>query len=186
MAAKKSTRKAAKKSARKSSAGKKKLRTYDGPAEWIMPMMEEVYSQLKPKERDDTPAIGRSKTTRKKAKTAKGKARKEFISAYQEGQGESVLADLPRDYWAHNLKEYHKRRSESPGRLRGLVSRLTSPVRGAEVSAIVDSLSRVAMAHPATSRSPRRRGDCGTGRDRPRYPTLAPGRRRCRDRPTAV
>jgi hypothetical protein len=131
VAAKASTRKAAKKSARKSSVGKKKLRTYDGPAEWIMPMMEEVYSRLEPKPRDDTPAIGRSAPARKKAKAAKGKARKQFVSVYQEGKGESVLADLPRDYWADTLKEYHKRRKESPGRLRGLVSRLTSPVRAA-------------------------------------------------------
>ncbi len=131
MAARQSTRKAAKKATAKSSAGKRKLRTYDGPAEWIMPMMEEVYSRLRPKEQDDRPVAKRSPAPRSTVKAAKGKSTRPFVSAYQDGQGESAFAVLPKEYWADKLKEYHTRRSDSPGRLRGLVSRITAPVRGA-------------------------------------------------------
>ena len=118
MAAKNPVKKVAKKAAKKTAvkAAKKvavkRERNYEGPAEWIMPMMEEVYSKLGSKTEAERTASAKAKKTRPKGKPKKGESSLAFVSSYQEGQGESVLADVPQTYWQGRLQEFHKRRVE--------------------------------------------------------------------------
>lgn len=123
MAAKKKTRKTAKtrktRKARKTTKGRKttkqrkptRARNYEGPAEWIMPMMEETYSRLGPRE----PAPGAAAMPpRKSARSGRGArgatAPQGFVSTYQRGQGEDVLASVKPDYWHQALQRFHERR----------------------------------------------------------------------------
>src|SRR5215475_3928260 len=98
MAAKKSARRAVKKAGKKAVGPSteqprkqraiKRRRHSGGPAEWIMPMMEEVYSQLRPKEEiEGAPPKAKKVRVEKadaKARGKKGGAAKEaFTSTYQ-------------------------------------------------------------------------------------------------------
>src|SRR5216117_3639904 len=87
---------------------KQRERNYEGPAEWIMPMMEEIYSRLQPKS-------SVSKVAPRAVRAARG-ARRAFLSTYQHGQGEEVLARVERDYWHRTFQQYHERRVESTRR----------------------------------------------------------------------
>jgi hypothetical protein len=95
-------------STKRRKTAKKAKRFYEGPAEWIMPMMEEAYMRLRPKgEVEVRPA---PPAARKKRRGAKALG---FMSVHQEGQGESILADLPKSYWEDLLREYKKRKGAS-------------------------------------------------------------------------
>ncbi len=84
-------------------------RNYEGPAEWILPMMEETYSRLELK--GGARAIARPKKAARRARRARGApAAPAFVSSYQHGQGEEVLARVRRDYWHRTLQRYHERR----------------------------------------------------------------------------
>ena len=115
MATKNSGRKALKKAVRQPAKKRaiQRERKYEGPAEWIMPMMEEIYSSLKPKEEVEAGAAIKAKPkAMPRAEGAKAGEKLPFVSAYQEGQGESVLAPSPRAYWQDVFQEFHKRRVE--------------------------------------------------------------------------
>jgi len=103
---------------------KQRERNYEGPAEWIMPMMEETYSRLEPKSGARTAAPRATKTARGAQKPKRTGARPAFVSTYQEGQGEEVLARVRRDYWHKTLQRFHQRRVETHrARMEGAVRR---------------------------------------------------------------
>ena len=125
----KTSRKASAKPAAERPHAKPRKRSYAGPEEWIMPMMEEVYARLEPKRADDGAYVRRAPKTRAMAPSSTGPVKRAYVSKFSLGLGASALADLPKDYWKDKLEEYHKRRAETPGRRRGLISRLTSGAR---------------------------------------------------------
>src|ERR671910_784604 len=118
--AKKKARGTEKKVVRKTApkrAGRKKesksKRHYEGPREWLFPMLEETYSRLGPKEEikaeeaapPRTPAPARTKAAR-------------FRSSYHEGKDESVLAALPRSHWEDKLRQFKRRKVATPAAVR--------------------------------------------------------------------
>ena len=96
--------------ARSRKAARPSRRFHEGPAEWLLPMMEEAYTRLRPK--GEAPAPAPRRGPRKPRGGVRAPA---FRSLHQEGQGESVLADLPRSYWENLLREYQQRKSRSGG-----------------------------------------------------------------------
>ena len=87
-------------------------RHYSGPAEWLLPQLEEAYTKLQPKalaEAPPRPGVAGKPT----ARAARGTIprRGAFVSTHQEGLGESVLAGLTRTYWQDRLQEFHARRT---------------------------------------------------------------------------
>ena len=109
MATKKSTKKLQPAKARKST--KKPERFYEGPAEWLLPMMEETYTRLRPKgEAEAKPTRGAALKAKRGGKAAG------FASVHQEGKGESVLAKLPKTHWEEMLREYSNRKAKSASR----------------------------------------------------------------------
>src|ERR1051326_8347547 len=83
-------------------------RHYSGPREWLLPMLEETYMRIRPKEEAEGQA--RERPPKPAAAAAALVKAGKFASAYHEGEGESVLARLPRTHWQDVLSEYHKRR----------------------------------------------------------------------------
>jgi hypothetical protein len=93
--------------ARSRRAAKASRRFHEGPAEWLLPRLEEAYTRLQPKGRvPERPA-------RRGTRRPKGLPAPSFRSAHQDGQGESVLADLPKSYWENVLREYQQRKARS-------------------------------------------------------------------------
>jgi hypothetical protein len=71
-------------------------------------MLEETYMRIRPKEEAEGQA--RERPPKPAAAAAALVKAGKFASAYHEGEGESVLARLPRTHWQDVLSEYHKRR----------------------------------------------------------------------------
>src|SRR5689334_18913886 len=122
---KKTSHKVSKKTTKRAPASKAKKsgvmpkRHYEGPAQWLIPMLEEAYTELRPKEeaeaeaaRPARKAAAKKKAGGKLASTGK-KLTDEFVSSFQEGKGEAVLADLPQNYWKNQFEEFHKRRTQA-------------------------------------------------------------------------
>jgi len=84
-------------------------RHYKGPEEWFVPQMEEAYSRIRTKEEVEARPRRPARAAAKATKKGKGAA-KLFASTIHEGEGESVLARLPRRYWQEQFAEFHKRR----------------------------------------------------------------------------
>src|SRR5438093_15011 len=83
---------------------------YDGPIEWLSPMLEEAYMKLRPKEEAEAEGDGEAKP--RKARPAKTAAQKGvFRSVYHEGKDESVLAELPRTHWEDHLRKFRERKA---------------------------------------------------------------------------
>jgi hypothetical protein len=95
---------------------KKGKRFYEGPAEWLMPMMEEAYTRLRPKAEVPAPEPRAERRTRAGVKAAR------FASTYQSGRGESVLARLPLSHWEDVLREYQRRKAAA-----GIAGRAPAP-----------------------------------------------------------
>src|SRR5262245_29317372 len=86
------------KSTTKGKSTAERKRHYEGPAEWLLPMMEEAHAKLGPKDEvTGEPAVSR-KQPKTGAKTIKRAVATPgaFKSAYHEGKGEEVLAQVPR------------------------------------------------------------------------------------------
>ena len=86
-------------------------RYYDGPAEWLLPMIEETHSRLAPKDQiDAVPNLAPARAAR--ALRAKGvqASPEPFRSTYRSGKGEDVLAEVPRTFWRDRFAEVHRRR----------------------------------------------------------------------------
>jgi len=84
---------------------------YSGPMEWLSPMLEEAYMKLRPKEDAEAEAAAMAKPRRPRP-VAKTAARKPvFRSVHHEGQGESVLAELPRTHWEDQLRKFRERKA---------------------------------------------------------------------------
>ena len=96
-AAKKATAAAAKKSTDRSV--KRPGRHYEGPAKWLVPMLEEKYAALQPTAdaADSAPATSRAGGRKKPASRKAGPA----------------LASLPKSYWQDHLEEFHRRRTDT-------------------------------------------------------------------------
>jgi hypothetical protein len=88
----------------KKARSEKRERHYEGPLEWLSPMLEEAYTKLQPKE--DFDAAAARKAPRKAKKKGEPPA---FASTHQAGADESVLAQLPRSHWEDHLLEYRRR-----------------------------------------------------------------------------
>src|SRR5262245_20227224 len=85
-------------------------RHHEGPAEWLMPMMEEAYSRLRPKdEPEEAPRRGPARAAKR------GVRLPAFRSVHRAGQGEEVLAPLPLSYWEDVLREYQRRKAAIAG-----------------------------------------------------------------------
>jgi hypothetical protein len=99
---------------------------YEGPAEWLLPQLEEAYSRLGPK--GEMEAAARAPKARPRAAAARGvKAGKAFASVHQEGRGEDVLSGLERTYWYDRLEEFHRRRTRVAKARRALPARPGMP-----------------------------------------------------------
>ena len=81
----------------------KAKRHYSGPAEWLMPQLEEAYSKLQPKEQAEAEAAAPVA-----AAPVSG-----FRSTIHDGRDEWVLADLGPNYWQEQFEAYHRRRLEA-------------------------------------------------------------------------
>jgi hypothetical protein len=94
---------------------KRRERHYEGPLEWLVPMLEETYTKLRPKQEGkvEEAAAGARKTTRKAGGKFKPQA---FVSVHQQGQSESVLAKLPRSHWQERLLKFRQRKAQASSR----------------------------------------------------------------------
>ena len=107
-------------------------RHYDGPLEWLLPMLEEAYSRIRPKadaDREMGRPAARTARAKVKARMVRGAARPAavpFASTIHEGQGDSVLAEVPRTYWQRRFAEFQKRRVAA--RARRVVAIVGGPV----------------------------------------------------------
>ena len=89
----------------------RRKRHYEGPLDWLSPMLEETYTKLRPKEEAE------AEEARAAAAKPKRKAKpRAFISVHQEGKGESVLAELPRSHWEEQLLKFRRRKAPPPNR----------------------------------------------------------------------
>ena len=91
----------------------KSKRHYEGPREWLFPMLEETYSRLGPKEEIEAAEAAPPRTP----PPAKTKAAR-FRSSYHEGKDESVLAVLPRSHWEDKLRQFKRRKVATPAAVR--------------------------------------------------------------------
>jgi hypothetical protein len=75
----------------------------EGPIEWLSPMLEEAYMKLRPKEEAEAkPSKPASKSAAKKSS---------FESVHHPGEGESVLASLPRTHWEDRMRTFRERKA---------------------------------------------------------------------------
>jgi hypothetical protein len=84
-------------------------RHHEGPAEWLLPMMEEAYTRLRPKDEPERPARVPAGPPRAGVRVPA------FSSVHRAGKGEEVLADLPLSYWEDVLREYQRRKHAAAG-----------------------------------------------------------------------
>lgn len=92
----------------KRSTRRKPERHYEGPQDWLLPMMEEAYAKLGPKEETEDALLAMSPpraTAAKKRRPGKARARTDEAEP-----AESVLADVPMTHWEDVLSEYHQRK----------------------------------------------------------------------------
>jgi hypothetical protein len=92
-----------------------RTRPYEGPLSWLVPMMEQAYARLLPKDQAERLERAAEKKRKrapgaKQAKAAKGAAQA-FRSAMAADQGEEVLAPVQRDFWLDRLREYQQRKA---------------------------------------------------------------------------
>lgn len=86
---------------------------YEGPLSWLVPMMEQTYARLLPKdqaERLERAAEAKRAPKAKRTKAAKGDAQP-FRSSMTLDRGEEVLAPPDNDFWLDRLREYQKRKA---------------------------------------------------------------------------
>jgi hypothetical protein len=85
-------------------------RHYEGPHEWLFPMLQETYARLEP--RDQAAARLRSSrgdtAARKTAAHAAG-----FTLRHEEGLDDSQLAEVPRSHWEDVLRAYKQRKVQT-------------------------------------------------------------------------
>jgi hypothetical protein len=112
MAARKTQRGKALKSNAKARRNRQE-RYYEGPLEWLSPMLEETYTKLRPKEEAEAERPALRKATARAGGKAKPRA---FTSVHQRGKGESVLAELPRSHWEDQLLEFRRRKPRPANR----------------------------------------------------------------------
>lgn len=93
----------------KNTAGRtRSKRHYEGPREWLFPMLQETYAKLRPKaEAESAPEPAPAR-----AMKAAGKAVSKAESAirHEERLDENRLADLPMSHWEDLLREYKTRK----------------------------------------------------------------------------
>lgn len=104
--ARKSPRKAARSTPRKAPRPRKAAKVHEGPAEWLVPMIEEAYAPLRPK------AAPAARGATRAARPGAVPGRKvDLASASEPGRVEAVVADLPKSYWEDLLRTYQRRKS---------------------------------------------------------------------------
>ena len=117
----------AKKSSRRTQASRRDRaprRHYEGPLEWLFPMLQETYAWLGPKEKAAAVAAPLHGT---RAKRPAPPARAEVISKqlrgvrHEERLAESGLASVPMTHWEDQLREFKQRRVATQARVAGAV-----------------------------------------------------------------
>jgi hypothetical protein len=86
---------------------------YGGALSWLVPMMEQAYARILPRdqaERLERAAAAKPARKAKPAKAAKGAARP-FRSSMTLDRGEEVLAPVEPHFWLDRLREYQKRKA---------------------------------------------------------------------------
>jgi hypothetical protein len=105
----KTAKRAAKAPRRKAAkAGVIKVEREKGPLGWLLPMLEEAYAKLRPKEEAEAEA----------AAIERRAARTTVSAALERGEAPPAaapLADLPKSHWEDKLREYHLRKMRTPG-----------------------------------------------------------------------
>lgn len=95
----------------KSVTGKRKKRHYEGPREWLFPMLEEAYAKLGPKEETQESLKAIATPTAAAAKREGVKAsKKASAKATSLKPNEEAMSELPLTFWEKRMQEFHLRR----------------------------------------------------------------------------
>ena len=110
-----------------------KRRRYEGPVEWLFPMLEEAYTRLGPRDVVEPALVAPSRPAAARTKPARAIAAAANAIRHEEKLVEGRLAQLDRSYWEDVLREYHERRV-------GVVEAQVGPAAAALISPAMPAL----------------------------------------------
>ena len=87
-----------------------KRRRYEGPVEWLFPMLEEAYTRLGPRDVVEPALVAPSRPPAPRSNPGRAIAAAANAIRHEEKLVEGRLATLDRSYWEDVLREYHERR----------------------------------------------------------------------------